>query len=129
MAEKITRTKVLDASGDMLKWQVYAITTTPNDGMGPVMENLHDHLEFQNKLENDGIMVAAGPLWADDEETWNGEGIVVIRANSLAHAREIADSDPMHARGVRSYTVRPWLINEGSITVKIGFGSGLRQVS
>ena len=129
MAETVTRTKVLEASGDMLKWQVYAITTTPTNGMGPIMENLHDHLEFQQGLEDSGVMIAAGPLWADDEETWNGEGIVVIRADSLAHAREIAESDPMHARGARSFTVRPWLINEGSITVKVGFGSGSRQVS
>ena len=70
MAETVTRTKVLEASGVMLKWQVYAITTTPTNGIGPVMENLHDHLEFQQGLEDSGVMIAAGPLWADDEETW-----------------------------------------------------------
>ena len=69
------------------------------------MENIGSHLEFQVKIEQDGVMFAAGPLWADDEKSWDGEGMVVIRADSLAHAREIAESDPMHASGARSFTV------------------------
>ena len=128
MAETITRTKILEASGDMLKWQVYVIHTTPTDGMDKVMENIHDHLAFQRRMEDEGVYVAAGPHWADDEETWEGEGMIVLRAKSLAHAREIAESDPMHASGARSFTVRPWLINEGTITVKVGFASGVREV-
>ena len=40
--------------------------------------------------------------------------MVIIRAGSLAEAKEIAASDPMHASGARSYTVRPWLVNEQS---------------
>ena len=79
-------------------------------------------------MEEEGVSIAAGPCWADDEETWNGEGVVVLRAKSLADARKIAESDPMHASGARSFSVRPWLINEGSITVKVGFGSGVRDV-
>jgi hypothetical protein len=50
--------------------------------------------------------------------------MVIIRADSLAHAREIAASDPMHVAGARSFTVRPWLLNEGRITVEVNFSSG-----
>ena len=71
-------------------------------------------------------MFAAGPLWADDEETWNGEGRVVIRAANLAEARKIAESDPMHARDTRSFTVRPWLVNEGGFTLRVTFSDGNR---
>ena len=84
---KITKQDVLEKTTHMLQKQLYVIHTTPTNGLGPVMENIDPHLEFQVKIEQEGIMFAAGPFWADDEETWEGEGMVVIRADNLAHAR------------------------------------------
>lgn len=114
---------VLEASKGTLQKQLYVIFTTPTNGMGPVMENLEKHLEFQVSLERDGIMFAAGPMWNDDETEWNGEGIVVVRAASRKDAEAIAAKDPMHASGARSYRVRPWLINEGTISLKLDLSS------
>ena len=130
MAEpKITKHDVLAASEGMLQKQLYAVFTSPTNGMGPVMENLEPHLEFQVKLERDGIMFGAGPFWADNEVDWNGEGMVLIRADSLAHAKEIAASDPMHASGARSFTVRPWLLNEGTMTIRVDYSTGKREIT
>ena len=54
-------------------------------------------------------------------------GLVVLTnvstADSLAAAKEIADSDPMHKCGARSYHIRPWLLNEGRITVEMTFSN------
>lgn len=119
---------VLEASKGMLQKQLYVVFTRPANGLGPVMENLEEHLAYQVKLESDGIMVGAGPFWLDDEETWGGEGMVIIRADSLAEARKIAEADPMHASGARSFQVRPWLLNEGTITVKISFSRQEREL-
>jgi len=119
---------VLEASKGMLQKQLYVVFTRPTNGLGPVMENLETHLAYQVKLESDGIMVGAGPFWLDDEETWGGEGMVIIRAGSLAAARKIAEADPMHACGARSFEVRPWLLNEGTITVKISFSKHEREL-
>ena len=38
-----------------------------------------------------------------------GEGMVIIRAASLAEAQAIAAADPMHSSGARKARVRPWL--------------------
>ena len=103
--------------------QLYAIFTSPINGMDAVMKNLPDHLAFQEELEKEGIMFAAGPHWTDDEKRWEGEGLVVIRARTLEEANAIAARDPMHARGARKYRVRPWLVNEGTMTVKLGFST------
>ena len=54
--------------------------------------------------------------------------MVIIRAGSLAEAKEIAASDPMHSSGARDYKVRPWLMNEGTVTVKIRYSDGSREV-
>ncbi|MBF0277005.1 MAG: hypothetical protein HQM13_04415 [SAR324 cluster bacterium] len=96
--------------------------------MGPVTENLQDHLIFQMELEAKGIMFAAGPFADDNEECWEGEGMVIIRASSLEEAREIADSDPMHKSGARKYRIRPWMMNEGSLTLKVTYSNGKREI-
>ena len=108
--------------------QLYLVSTRPVNGIGPVMENIEAHLAFQEKLEHDGIMFAAGPNWTDNEESWEGDGTVVIRAASLTDAREIAGQDPMHLSGARTFTVRPWLINEGTIEVRLDFATGRFQL-
>lgn len=114
---------VLDASKAMLQKQLYAIFTTPTNGLGPVFANLEAHLEYQVRIEREGIMFAAGPLWTDDEQSWEGEGLVVVRAASRHEAVAIAERDPMHISGARSFKVRPWLINEGSVTVRLDYST------
>ena len=125
---KITKQDILEKTPGMLQKQLYIVHTKPTNGLGPVMENIGPHLEFQVKIEQDGVMFAAGPIWADDEETWEGEGMVVVRAENLAHAREIAASDPMHSSGARSFTVRPWLVNEGGFNLRVTFSDGNRTL-
>ncbi len=125
----ITKTDIKSKSAGFLQWDLFVVTTTPTGGLGPVMANLPDHLKFQVGIEQNGTMVAAGPLWADDEETWNGEGCIIIRAPSLAKAREIMDSDPMHASGARSYAIRPWMVNEGSMSMRVTFSDQRTSVS
>ena len=121
---RITKQDVLNASSEMLNKDLYVIFTKPTNGMGPVMENLDEHLKFQVSLEKKGIMFGAGPFWEENEIDWNGEGMVIIRANSINHAKEIANSDPMHSSGARSFIVRPWLLNEGNIEVSLDYSTG-----
>lgn len=129
MAEPgIPKPDILEASKGMLQKQLYVYFTKPTGGMGPVMENIEDHLKFQMSLEERGIMFGAGPFWTDDEQSWQGEGMVIIRAGSLAEARAIAESDPMHKAGARSFTVRPWLLNEGTVTVKLRYSDGSQVI-
>ena len=119
---------ILNARAGCLQKQMYVYFTTPVNGLVPVMENLDDHLKFQVELEQKGVMFGAGPFWTDDEQRWEGEGMIIIRAGSLAEAREIAASDPMHASGARTFTIRPWLMNEGSVTMRVTYSDGGREV-
>lgn len=120
---------VKEASKQMLQRQLYAIFTTPVNGMGPVFEHLDRHLEFQVQLEADGILYSAGPMWTDDEQSWEGEGLVVVRATSRAEAIQIAESDPMHKAGARDFRVRPWMVNEGSVTLRLDMSSQRFQLN
>jgi uncharacterized protein YciI len=102
----------------MLQKQLDVVLTTPAAGTGPLMAN----------LEERGLMFGAGPFWTDDKEGRQGEGMVINRAASLAEARAIAASDSMHASGARTFTARPWPLNEGTITLKIRHSDGLREI-
>jgi len=104
--------------------QLYVVFTTPTNGIGPVMENVKEHLAFQVRLEKEGTMFAAGPNWTDDEKSWDGDGMVVIRANSLADAKKIIERDPMHKGGARKFKIRPWLVNEGTVAVRLNYSQG-----
>lgn len=119
---------ILQACEGMLRKQLYVVFTKPTQGLEPVMANLKEHLDFQIDLERRGIMFGAGPFWNDTEDAWEGEGMVIVRAGSLAEAKAIAASDPMHKSGARSYSVRPWLLNEGTVTVKLTYSDGKREV-
>ncbi|QCP52489.1 hypothetical protein FAZ95_25315 [Trinickia violacea] len=123
-AKRVTREQAFEASKGMLRKQFYVIFSKPTAGFGPVMASLPAHLEHQCKIEREGILVAAGPNWTDDEHYWDGDGMFVIRASSIEHARDLAATDPMHQSGARSFTVRPWLVNEGRLNLKIDFSTG-----
>ncbi len=125
---QISAQDVLNASAGCLQKQMYVYFTKPANGLGPVMENLEEHLKFQVEIEQKGIMFGAGPFWTDDEQRWEGEGMIIIRAESLAEARKIAESDPMHASGARTFTIRPWLMNEGMVTMKVTYSDGGREI-
>ena len=120
-------TDICKSHGFLAK-QLYAIFTTPANGLGPVMEVLQRHLAYQVSLTERGIMFAAGPHWTDDEQLWGGDGMVVVRAASREEAEKIAQEDPMHSSGARQYRIRPWLINEGTITVKLDYTTGRFQL-
>jgi uncharacterized protein YciI len=97
--------------------QLYIVSSTPTNGLDPILANLDPHVEYQKKLERDGVMFAAGPIASDDLQEWPGEGLFVYRAQSLEQATAYAENDPMHRAGARSFRVRLWLFNEGNPTI------------
>jgi uncharacterized protein len=80
------------------------------------------------RLENEGVMFAAGPLSDDAEQEWPGDGLFIYRAGSRAAAVKLAEADPMHACGARRFTVRPWLLNEGTFSVRLFYSGGKPRI-
>ena len=116
------------AEKGVLAKQLYVVLTKPTGGLDVVRDNLAEHLNYQLELERKNIMFAAGPFADDNEQEWQGEGMVIIRADSAEHAHEIAAADPMHVSGARDFRVRPWLLNEGSLTIKVTYSNGAREI-
>ena len=112
-------TRVQQMTGKMLGKHLYVIHTTPIASRDQILPLLPDHLEHQVRLEKSGIMFAAGPMTNEDSSA--AGGLIVIRAESFEAARGIADSDPLHKAGLRTYTIRRWTVNEGCYTVRINY--------
>lgn len=117
MQDAAERVKQLTAK--FLGRQLYVIHTVPKVSREELDAMLPAHLEHQIQLEKTGVMFAAGPM-ANPDGTPAG-GLIVIRAKDFAEATAIADSDPFHQAGLRSYTLRRWTVNEGSYSVRVNY--------
>lgn len=115
-------------SKGLLAKQLYVVMTEPAAGMAPLLEVLQEHLAYQLELERKGLLFAAGPFADDAERQWSGAGMVILRAGSLNEARALAEADPMHKSGARNFRIRPWMLNEGSLTLKVTYSDGKREI-
>jgi uncharacterized protein YciI len=114
------RDRVRDSQAEGLAAnEFFVIFTEPLKDRQAIKNHLQIHLTYQKGLEAKGILVAAGPISDEEGKEWTGKGLIIIRAENLQEARKIADADPMHRDGIRSYRLVPWLMNEGSFTLEV----------
>jgi len=104
----------------MLRKQLWVIITKRVASPEEVRKHLKAHLEHQISLEKQGIMYGAGPATVPGGSE-PAFGLIIIRASSSEEARQIADRDPMHSAGVRTYTLYQWSMNEGRLTITLDF--------
>jgi uncharacterized protein len=99
--------------------EMYLVVTRPVRSP-EIEQRLNDHLNHQIKLEKEGVLFAAGPLYPRGANIPEA-GMFVLRANSFEEAEAIANTDPLHAAGLRTYTLQKWRVNEGSFTVTVNY--------
>lgn len=100
----------------VLAMELYVAHSTPTGDMIMVRDNLPAHLNYQKQQEQAGTLVMAGPLSDPTGQNMEGAGMIIYRAASLDDARKLVENDPMHQSGARSFTLRRWLVNEGSLS-------------
>jgi hypothetical protein len=105
-----------------LNMELYVYETRIAGDPQKVIENLDAHLDYQVQLQDEGVMFGAGPLQEEGAPPFPPvAGLIIIRAASFDEARAIADADPMHSSGARTYTLRKWTMNEGSLDLSVKF--------
>lgn len=117
-SEKISLAKLL-----------YVITSTAIKDLESVNQFLPIHLEYLHSLETQGILFGAGPLFSEDGESFAGNGMVIVRAESVTAAKAIANQDPLHQNQVREYQIQPWLLNEGSINISVLYSNTQAKIN
>ena len=106
-----------------LAFELYVVETRLCKSPQEAQEILPKHLEYQKKMEDEGKLMLAGPLSDSSGEEMSGSGLIIYRASSMDEAMEFANNDPMHVLGAREFTLRRWLVNEGSITLSVGLAN------
>ena len=91
------------------------VISTPIAPPETIREILPRHLAYQLQLQDRHKLAFAGPLSDESGDEMQGAGMMIYAVATLDEARALADADPMHAEGGRSYSMRRWLINEWHI--------------
>ncbi|WP_371155845.1 YciI family protein [Jannaschia sp. 2305UL9-9] len=117
------------AARGSLAFELYVVISTPAAAPEVMKETLPAHLAYQAEMEAAGSLVFAGPMSDVTGQDMQGMGLIVYRAASFETARAITDADPMHAKGARTYELRKWMINEGSLTVSVGLSAQTARLS
>lgn len=100
---------------DRARKQLYAIVTRAVSDYQAMKDHRPAHLDYLNRLDSNGILVGAGPTLNHDGTFYEGDGLIIVRAGSLAEASDIAGEDPFHLNNVREYVLYPWLLSEGNM--------------
>jgi uncharacterized protein YciI len=120
--------RVRQLTSGMLRKKLYVILSkggaTPEQ-LGAV---LAEHLEYMIGLEKRGVLFASGPLTTDAGKPV-GDGLTIVRADSVDEAREIACADPFVVNKIRSFEVREWTVVEGSLRVRVNFSDQSLEIA
>lgn len=90
-----------------MNYYVYILTIVVERSAYEV--HLPAHREYLRQLDADGSLVLSGPF------TDRRGGMILIRAESEAAARAIAEADPLVKQGVDTYELRHWRITGGNL--------------
>ena len=115
--------KEIAKSRGALAYELFVVVSTPVAAPEALAETLPDHLAYLKDKERSGELAFAGPLSDETGEQMNGEGMLFYRAESFEAARALAAADPMHSTGKRTFTLRRWLMNEGSLNLGLTLSS------
>src|SRR5438105_13428330 len=98
--------RIVELTRNMWKKKFYAVFW---DGRGADLAPLiADHLQYMIDLERDGKLFGSGPL----DFGKSSDGMAILRVDSEAEAREIANGDPFVRTDVRTFTIRERTVME-----------------
>ncbi|HEX9352561.1 MAG TPA: YciI family protein [Streptosporangiaceae bacterium] len=102
----------------------WLILSTPEAGtsQADVDACAPEHIAWLLTLERDGVLFLSGPLLSGPG-TGPGSGVTILRAADEDEAGSIAAEDPFAVKGLRTFTVHRWRLNEGSIGIRLSLGT------
>ena len=112
----------------MLRKKLYVILSKGGATADQIGAVLPQHLEYMIGLEKQGVLFASGPLTAAAGKP-AGDGLTILRAESIEDARMIAATDPFVVNKLRTFEVREWTVMEGSLGLKVNFSDQSLEIA
>jgi uncharacterized protein YndB with AHSA1/START domain/uncharacterized protein YciI len=97
-------------------WLALMHSFGPNAPDGSIFQHpdFPEHVRFLNRLRDDGVLVAAGPLADASGAVTGASGMAVVRAPDAAraaeYARQAAEEDQSVVRGLLTVEARTWRV-------------------
>jgi uncharacterized protein YciI len=123
-AELRAEAEPLRAGAFRKRFFVLLWTDRPDQTDDAYLEVLPEHLRYLRKMEEDGVLFGSGPFDPPDGVPETYESMSILRADSHAHARTIADAMPMARHCLRTYELFSWDSRVGSLTIRVELNSG-----
>lgn len=98
----------------MIRMDMQHPVDSPLEHLGP---HLREHILWLENQEQIGVLFLSGANRAGD--IWDGSGTAIVRADSLEHAQQIAETEPFHREGLRVNSTHGWLLNEGGLRMTL----------
>lgn len=118
-----TELKIAELTKGMLRLKLFVIFSY---GKGlDLKPYLADHLQYMIDLERKGKVFASGPFG----DGTKGDGMTIVRAATEDEARDMALRDPLVVNGIRTFTIQPWTVMEGTLTVTVNFSDRSASIS
>jgi uncharacterized protein YciI len=120
--------RVAEMMRKMLRKKLYVVMSKPAMPPENLKPFLMAHLEYMIGLEKRGLLFASGPL-SDGEGPPSGQGLTILRADSAAEARALAEADPFFVNGLRTFELKEWTVMEGSLSLRVNFSDQTVEVA
>lgn len=116
--------------GPQLRKRLYVVfwINDPGSTREQHLEVLPTHLKFLLDLERRGVLFASGPFSMPDGLKASFNGMTILRAENYEAARDIVEREPFVTKGLRTYVMHAWDLNEGAFSVRLSFGTGTFEV-
>jgi len=111
----------------MLGKKLYVVLSTAKRG-SDLKPHLADHLDYMIGLERKGVLFASGPFSPIGGGA-PGDGLTILRTTTLKQAHTIASRDPFVVNGLRTFELREWTLNEGSLGLKVNISDQTIEVT
>lgn len=96
-------------------WKVHAVMAGTDTDLSA---HLDGHLAFMSKAVQAGRVFAAGPLLDLDGKN-TGEGMMILRGDSIDDIKELLGGDPFFSLGIRNYSIQEWQVNVGTVHMSV----------
>jgi uncharacterized protein YciI len=111
----------------MLRKRLFVVLSSAKPGCD-LRPHLAAHLEYMIGLEKKGALFASGPFSPTDGGT-PGDGMTILRSANLKQAHAIASRDPFVVNGLRTFELREWTLNEGSLGLTVNLSDQTVEVA
>ena len=113
---------------ELLAKQLYVVFSEPTNGLGPILEVVDEHVRYQTKLELDGMHVGRGAHGHTGRAGVARRRPVHVPRRLPRAGDAVRRGGPDAPVGGTVVPIRPWLLNEGSLNVRVLFSGGKTQV-